>query len=219
MLTLAGLKVAVGADKMNLETVLAQIDQTATKFHTAQADFVWTTFNSVVNEIASTDTGKIYFERSGNDVKMSATMNPPDAEEIVFSEGKIEIYRPKLNTVDVYDSGAHRDEFEAFLVLGFLKSGDEMRKSFDVKYDGQETIDGIDAAKLDLAPRAENIQKHFPQIVLWIDPENGISVQQKLVETNGDYRLAKYSHIQLGKRFSGNVFKLKTHGATTTTNH
>lgn len=207
------------AAQTDLDSVLQKLDKTAENFHTAQANFTWTTFNSVVNEAEKPQTGKIYFERSGAEIKMAAYLDPPDAEQIIFSEGRIEIYKKKLGTVDVYNAGAHREEFETFLVLGFGSSGSEMRKSFDVKYGGEEKIDGLDTAKLDLTPKAENIRNHFPDIILWIDLQEGVSLQEKLMEPNGDYRLAKYSDIDLKRKIPGKVFKLETSGKTTVTNH
>jgi outer membrane lipoprotein-sorting protein len=210
---------ASAAPAMDLTAVLAKMDQTAAEFHTADAEFTWTTYNSVVNEVDSTQTGKIYFERSNNEVKMSATLSSPDAEQVVFSEGKIQVYKPQLGTVDVYPAGAHRDQFETFLVLGFLSSGEAVQNSFELKYQGPDQVDQIEAAKLDLTPKADDVKRHFPEIVLWINPENGISIQQKLIENGGDYRLAKYSNIHLGRKFPASVFKLKTHGHPTITNH
>ena len=204
-----------------LENILAKMDETASKFRTAQANFTWTTYNSVVNAESGKQTGKIYFRRVGNEIEMSAEIDPqtPDAQKVIFSKGKIQIYRSKTGIVDEYDAGAHREEFEAFLVLGFGSSGEEMRKSFDVSYDGEDKIDGPGAAKLDLVPKSEKIKQHFPQIVLWIDPKMGVSVQQKLVELGGDYRLAKYSNIQLNQKIPEKVFKLKTSGKAKVVTH
>jgi outer membrane lipoprotein-sorting protein len=210
---------AVAAPDTGMENVLAKMDETASKFRTAQANFNWTTYNSVVNAESGKQTGKIYFRRLGNETEMSAEIDPPDAQKIVFSKGKIQIYKPRTETIHEYDAGAHRDEFEAFLVLGFGSSGEDMRKSFDVSYDGEEKIAGTDAAKLDLVPKSENIKQHFPQIVLWIDPKMGVSVQQKLVELSGDYRLAKYSNIQLNQKIPDKVFKLKTSGKAKVVTH
>jgi outer membrane lipoprotein-sorting protein len=207
------------AAQTDLDSVLQKLDQTAANFRTAQAKFTWTTFNSVVNEAERPQTGKIYFERSGSETKMAAYLDAPDSEEIIFSDGKIQIYKKRLDTVDVYSAGAHREEFETFLVLGFGSSGDEMRKSFDVKYQGEEKIDGVETAKLDLVPKAENVRNHFSEIILWIDLQRGISLQQKLMEPNGDYRLAKYSAIDLKRKIPAKVFKLETSGKTTITNH
>jgi outer membrane lipoprotein-sorting protein len=210
---------AAAAPDTGLDNILTKMDETASKFRNAQANFTWTTYNSVVNAESGKQTGKIYFRRVGNETEMSAEIDPPDAQKIIFSKGKIQIYKSRMGTVDVYDAGAHREEFEAFLVLGFGSSGEDMRKSFDVSYGGEEKIDGIDAAKLDLVPKSEKIKQHFPQIVLWIDPKMGVSVQQKLVELSGDYRLAKYSSIQLNQKIPDKVFKLKTSGKAKVLTH
>jgi outer membrane lipoprotein-sorting protein len=203
----------------DLESVLSKMDQAAAHFQSAEANFTWTTFNSVVNEADRPQIGKIYFRRTGKETEMQAEIGPPDAEQVLYSGGKIQIYRPRMDIVDVYDAGAHREEAETFLVLGFGSSGEEMRKSFDVKYDGMEKVDAVNAAKLDLVPKAENIKRHFSQIILWIDPSTGVSVQQKLIEGNGDYRLAKYSDIRLNKKIPDKVFKLKTSDRTKVVSH
>jgi outer membrane lipoprotein-sorting protein len=210
---------AFAATDSGLEKVLAKMDETAAKFRTAQANFTWTTFNSVVNEESGSQTGKIYFQRKGNETEMAANIDPPDAQQVVFSQGKIQVYKSRMGTLDVYDAGTHREEFETFLVLGFGSSGEDMSKSFDVSYGGEEKVDGIDTARLELVPKSDKIKQHFPQIILWINPQNGISVQQKLMEPNGDYRLAKYSDIKLGQKIPGKVFQLKTSGNTKVLTH
>jgi outer membrane lipoprotein-sorting protein len=172
---------AWSASDSGLEKILAKMDETAAKFRTAQASFTWTTYNSVVNEESGRQTGKIYFQRNGNETEMAAEIDPPDAQQVIFSKGKIQLYKSRTGTVDVYDATAHRDEFETFLVLGFGSSGDDMRKTFDITYGGEEKIDGTDTARLELVPKSDNIKKHFPQITLWINPQTGISVQQKLM--------------------------------------
>ena len=210
---------ALAASDPGLEKIMSKMDETAAKFHTAQANFTWTTFNSVVNEESGRQTGKIYFQHNGNETEMAADIDPPDAQQVIFSKGKIQLYKPQTGTVNVYDASAHREEFETFLVLGFGVSGDDMRKSFDVTYGGEEKIDGTDTAKLELVPKSDKMKQHFPQITLWINPQTGISVQQKLMETNGDYRLAKYSGIKLGEKIPAKMFQLKTSGQVKIVNH
>ena len=210
LLSVALVLPAVAAPDADLDKVLAKLDETAANFHTAQARFTWIMFNSVVNDVAETDTGTIYFRRNGKDIQMAADIEKPNAKQVIFSEGKIDVYQPNTQTIDVYDASAHREEAETLLVLGFGSSGEEVRKSFDVSYGGEEKIDGVDTAKLELVPKSEKIKQHFPQIILWINLENGISVQQKLVAPNGDYRLAKYSDIRLNQKIPNKVFKLRT---------
>src|SRR5215467_12320870 len=133
----------------DLESVLRQIDEASAKFRTAEATFTWTQYNAVIDDIAETQQGKIYFRRVGTETQMSADIEQPSTKVVIFSDGKIQVYQPRQEQVDVYDAGAHREEFESFLVLGFGGSGKDMAKSFDIKYDGSEKIEGAETAKLD----------------------------------------------------------------------
>jgi len=202
-----------------LQTVLHEMGEAAAKFRTTQADFTWTQYNKVIEDVSDVQKGKIYFRRSEKDVQMAAEITQPDAKVLIFSEGKIHVYQPRIDQVDVYDATAHREEFESFLVLGFGAGGNEMLKSFDIKYVGNEIIDGVETSELDLTPKSEKIRQHFAHILLWIDPHRGLSVQQKLFETSGDYRLAKYTDIQVNQKIPENAFKLKTTNKTKTVNH
>jgi outer membrane lipoprotein-sorting protein len=202
-----------------LEKVLHSMDENAAKFHTAQANFSWTPYNSVINETETPDKGKIYFRRVGSEIQMAADIQPPDGRQILFTGGRIQVYQPRTKVLDVYDASAHREEVESFLVLGFGSSGEDLRKSFEVKYLGEEKIGTVQTAKLELVPLAEKIKRNFPRIDLWIDPRLGVSLRQQLFQQGGDYRLADYSNIRLNEKVPDSAFKLKTSGQTRTVNH
>jgi len=201
-----------------LAKVLHTMDETAASFRGAEANFVWTTYNSVINDVAEKDTGKIHFRRTSKGTEMAAEVAPPASKQIVFSDGKIQVYMPETRQEDVYDPGAHREEFETFLVLGFGSSGSDMRKSFEIKYQGTERIGNKDTAKLELTPLSPKVKAQFPRIDLWID-ERGLAVKQQLWETGGDYRVADYSDVQLKQKIADSVFKLKTAGNVRVVNH
>jgi outer membrane lipoprotein-sorting protein len=203
----------------DLEQVLNQMDEAAAKFRTTEADFTWIQYNKVIDDIADTQKGKIYFRRDGRDIQMAADIREPDAKQLVFSGGKIQIYQPRIEQEDIYDAKAHKEEFESFLVVGFGGGGHDMLKSFAVKFLGNEKIGDTETAKLDLTPKSEEVKRNFSHLVLWIDPQRGISLQQQLFETSGDYRLAKYSDIQVNQKISENVFKLKTSSKTKVLSH
>jgi len=150
----------------SLDQVLRRMDENAAKFRSAQADFVWTPYNSVINETESPDKGRIYFRKVGNEIQMAATIQPPDDRQIVFSGGKVQVYQPKTRVLDIYDAGAHKDEVETFLVLGFGSSGEDLRKSFEVTYLGDEKIGTVQTGHLQLTPLAEKVKRSFPRIDL-----------------------------------------------------
>ena len=198
-----------------LQHVIAQMDRTAANFRTTQANFVWTQYTAVVNDITDTQKGTVYFRRTGNQVEMMADINDPAPPKYVLYIGsKIQVYQPKIDQVTQYDTGKDRATFESFLILGFGGSGQEMLKSFDVRYLANENVGGIDAAKLDLVPKSEKARNTFNHIWLWIDPARGVCVQQKLFASDGDYRLAQYSEIRPNQKIPDNEFKLKTGSKT-----
>src|SRR5690242_13693783 len=67
-----------------LGKILHTMDETAPGFRSAQAEFVWTTYNSVINDVAEKDTGKIYFRRTGKGTEMAAEVAPPARKQIIF---------------------------------------------------------------------------------------------------------------------------------------
>jgi outer membrane lipoprotein-sorting protein len=188
--------------------VLERLDQTARDFRSTQADFVWKMHNSVINDFIETDIGKIYFRRIGTGVEMAADIAKPAPKQVIFSGGQIQILE-STGEKHVVDASAHREEFEAFLVLGFGSSSQEMRKSFNVQYLGHKKVGDIEAAKLELTPVSEKIKANFPRIDLWIDPELGVSVRQQLCLSDGDYRLADYSNFKPNEKIPDKVFKLR----------
>ena len=196
-----------------LDSVLQTMDAAAAHFQTAQADFVWEQYQKVVDE-TDTQKGTVYYRRSGKEIEMMADIKEPDRKFVLYKDGKLQVYQPKIEQVMEYTAGTNHEEIESFLVLGFGGSGQDLKKAFDVSYQGEETVANIPTAKLQLIPKSEKIRSNFPQIILWIDLSRGISIQQKFMQGQGDDRLAKYSAVNLHAKISNDVFRLKTTGKT-----
>jgi outer membrane lipoprotein-sorting protein len=197
----------------SLESVLKTMDAAAASFRTTQADFVWEQYQKVVND-KDTQKGTVYYRRAGKDIQMMAEVKDPERKYVLFKDGKLQVYQPKIEQVMIYPTGKNREEIESYLVLGFGGSGQDLLKGFEVSYQGPESVDNVSTAKLQLIPKSEKLRNTFKEIFLWIDLERGISVQQQFFELQGDYRLAKYSSIRLKEKIPGDVFQLKTTGKT-----
>ncbi len=211
----------------NLQSVLKKMDDVAATFHSAQASFEWDTYEKVIDEIDDYETGTIYYRRTGKDIEMKAEVKKAgssplklkdEAKSVLFTNGVIRMYEPKIDQLKVCDLGKNKSDFESYLVLGFGGSGQDLQKSFDVTYIGAETIGGVATAKLQLIPKSEKVRNSYNKIFLWIDLDKGISVQQQFFSPQGDYRLSKYTDVQVnGKKIPDDVFKIKTTSKTQTT--
>lgn len=201
------------SDPAGLDRILTQMDAAAKNFRSTEASFVWDQYQKVIDE-TDTQKGKIYFRREGSDTQMAAEVQEPDKKYVVYSGGKVQVYQPKIDQVNEYSPGKSRADLESFLVLGFGGRGHDLLKSYDVKYQGSENANGVEAGKLELIPKSARLRGNIERILLWIDPARGVSVQQQFFEPGGDYRLAKYSQIQINQKLPDNAFKLKTTGKT-----
>ena len=212
-------------DPAALDAVLKKMDAVAAGFTTCQANFDWQTYQRVIDEIADVKKGVIYYRRSGKQIEMMAEVKQAGTSEsslkaepefVLLSGGKVRLYQPKVDRVTEYDLGKNQSDFETYIVLGFGGSGEDLRKTFDVTYAGQQNVDGTATAELHLVPKSEKVRGTYKEIDLWIDLDRGISVQQKLIQPPGDYRLAKYSDIKVHEKIPDDVFKLKTTSKTET---
>ena len=200
----------------SLGAVLTQMDSAAAQFHNAEADFKAEMYQKVVNE-TDTQTGKIYFRRSGKgDLQMASQFQPPDDKYVTYSDGKIRIYQPKIDQVNEYDSGKNRSEIESFMLLGFGGRGHDLQQQFDVQLVGNEDVDGVKTAKLELIPKAERVRNMFNKIDIWVDLSRSISLKQQFFEPSGDYRITHYANIKVNSKINDDVFKLHTTSRTKT---
>lgn len=200
--------VASGAND-GLEAVLTQMDQASDRFTSAEADFVWDQYQKVVDE-TDKQSGHVYFVRHDKDMHMAANVEQPDKKQIIFTDGKIRFYQPKIDQVTEYDAGKNKAEVESFLVLGFGGRGHDLPKQFNVKLEGFEQIEGVKTAKLELVPKADKIKNMFSRMILWVDAQRGVSLKQQAFEPAGDYRIATYTNFKLNSPIAQDVFKLKT---------
>jgi outer membrane lipoprotein-sorting protein len=207
----------------SLDAILKKMDSVSSTFRSAQAEFQWDNYQRVIDEVVDVQTGTIYYRRSGKDIEMMAEVKKagaslaslkPEPKSVLFADGKVKMYQPRTDQVTVYDLGKDRGDLETYLVLGFGGSGQDLQKAFDVKYQGTETVNGVSAAKLELAPKSERVRRNYNRMILWIDPDKGVSVQQEFFTPQGDYRLCKYSSIKMNEKISDDTFKLKTTSKT-----
>jgi len=197
----------------SLECVLKKMDTAAANFKTAQADFVWDQYQKVVDE-HDLQKGTVYYRRAGKDIEWMAEIKEPDTKFVLYKNGKLQVYQPKIEQVVEYSTSGNRNEIESYLVLGFGGSGQDLKKSFEVTYLGEESVGGSASAQLQLIPKSEKLRNNFSKILLWIDLSRGISVQQQFLQTQDDYRLAKYSAVRVNAKIANEVFRLKTTGKT-----
>src|SRR5579862_1354029 len=82
------------ADSGNLDAVLKKMDAAAVSFHTLQADFEWDSYEKVIDEIDTIQSGTVYYRRNGKEIEMMAVVKmsgsdpkkqKPEMKYVLFS--------------------------------------------------------------------------------------------------------------------------------------
>ena len=188
---------ALMAQNAELQKVLAEMDAASARFQSAQADFVWDQYTSVVQS-HDYQKGTIAFRRVGSSTEMVAHVktenDQPAPKDVLYKNGELDFYQPALKQETIINAGA---TVERYLTLGFGGSGKDLAATWNIAYQGNETIDGVETAKLDLTPKQPGTNNQFTHITIWVDPKRGISLKQQVFQDSGDWRLATYSNIRL----------------------
>jgi outer membrane lipoprotein-sorting protein len=219
VLSVALVPLAARGQSGDLKSVLSQMDGASKNFKSAQADFQWDQFQLVIND-KDVQQGSISFLRKGADTQMAARITQfngkSDDRELVYKDGQLQFYQPKIKQITIFSAGANRSQYESFLTLGFGGSGSDLDKNWVVTYQGTDTIDGVKTAKLDLVPREASVKQTFTHVTIWVDPTRAISLKQQFFEPSGDYRLATYSNIRYNAPMGADVFAIKAAPGTQT---
>ena len=109
-------------------------------------------------------------------------------------------------------------QYEGWFMLGFGAGGKELQEKWDIKYDGPETVDGIQTAKLELVPKDPTVKKNLPMVTLWMDIDRAVSVKQYFDEGQGQSRTCHYTSIKLNQPLPKDAFTFKTDSKTTFVN-
>jgi outer membrane lipoprotein-sorting protein len=187
-----------------IETVLSHIDKGAADFRTLSADIEQIKYTEVVKD-TSTETGQIFVRR---DQKMRIDLTKPDPKTILRTGDSLFIFTPKINRVEEYNLGKNRAIVDQYMRLGFGTKSQDLQKSYDIKFAGEEELDHHKTVLLELTPKSDEVRKQITRIQMWVDESSWLPVQQKFFEAGGgDYFLVKYSKMMKNLKIPDPKFK------------
>jgi outer membrane lipoprotein-sorting protein len=191
-----------------LADILARMDRAAQDFRALSANMKRVQFTAVISEANEMD-GVIRLKRIKGDTVGIVDFLHPEPRTVYINGHNIQIYYPKANTVEIYDSSKYTANIDQFLLLGFGTSSAELRKAYDLKMSGTDTIGGLATTRIELTPKSAELKKLITKIELWIPEGQDTPVQEKVTEPSKNYDLIAYSDIQVNPSLPDSSFELK----------
>jgi outer membrane lipoprotein-sorting protein len=200
------------ASGQSLDSVLANMDKSAAGFRSMSANIERVSHTAVINE-NTVDKGTMLLKRSKpREMRMLIDLKEPDPKTVALSGKKLEVYYPKMNTVQEYDLGKHRAMLDQFFLIGFGTSGKELAASYNMKLLGFDTVAGQRAARLELIPKSKDVLQHLRRLELWVAEATGYPIQQKFFLPANDHMLVTYSSMRVNPDVSDSAMRLKLPG-------
>lgn len=196
----------------NLNSVLAKLNTAAQGFRSTSADVTVVAVTTVPIEDTETQTAQVYYERGAKSFRMAMHIHTVNGQPVqktyVYADGQLKLWDGP--PVDQVTTMTKLSQYEGWFELGFGASGTDLQEKWNITYDGDETIDGVKTAKLELVAKDATVRKNLPKVTVWMDTEHGVSRKQVFDEGQGQTRTATYSNFKYNQSLPGDAFTFKT---------
>lgn len=198
---------AAGPD---LATVLTNMDAAASGWKGMRASLEWVRYMALVDD-SSVEEGNIVVRRTADgSAAMLISFEEPNVYFLSVQGTRVEIYKPKIKTVEEYDVSDSKAKVENALLLGFGTSGSYLGQHYNIELLGPAAVKGQSVVHLDLQPKDPQAELNSQRIEMWVSTDIWQPVQQKIYDRNpGDYRLYSYSEVVLNPALTAEDFKLR----------
>ncbi len=192
----------------SLSDVLARMDEAAQGFRSVSAMMKRLQYTAVLDD-KSEMQGVMRLKKVKNSTTGVVEFQPPDPRTVFISGHTVQIYYPKANSAEIYDTSKYVSNIDQFLLLGFGTTSAELKKSYDLKALGTEAVAGAPATRIELTPKSAELKKLIAKIELWIPEGQSNPVQEKVTEPSKNYELVNYSEIKVNPKLPDSAFEFK----------
>ncbi len=211
ILALCVIALAVQADP-ELQKIFSQMDGTSKNFRNFTASFTQKKYTAVLQEFDTPAKGDFYYARAKDGAALlRKEETSPGKSVLTIKKGVATFYEPNIRQAKQYNLGKNKDKAE-YLAIGISQSPARLQENFNVSYLGSETINGKPCSILLLKPKNPKEAAYFASITVWFSKSNGIPLQNKMQEPNGDYILINFINEKLNTNIPGSRFDQKLPG-------
>ncbi len=197
------------AEAGDLASALARMDRAAVGFTGMTADIKSVSHTFIIKDTTE-ESGRMTLVRpKPKDMRMLVEFTTPAPRAVAFAGRKVQIFYPKINTVQEYDMGKQSSLIDQFLLLGFGTTSSELRAGYDIKYAGEGTAGGQACARLELTPKSAEARNHVARIALSLSQATGQPAQLQVFQPSKDYRLITYTNVALNPSLGKDAASLK----------
>lgn len=191
-----------------VSSVLNRMERNRQSLKSLKASLSMEKYNAQLREAERFQGVVLYMPATGRDASVRIEWQKPQHEILAVSNGKYQLFRPRLNQVITGKSGSYKGKAGAGGVLDMMyMSKQQLEARFQPLQDvREETLWGsVSTIHLTLVPKGN---ASFKYAEIWVD-SSGMPVQTKIVEKNDDATTMRLSGMERNLKISSDEFSLK----------
>ena len=180
----------LAAPAVTLDAIYSKMDANAASFSGMTAKMTRLDYTAIIKDTTK-ESGIVAMRKAkggGGRVAMKIDFTDPEKKSFSYRDKKVELYFPKINTVQIFETGKFDNALTQGLLIGFGSTAAELKSSYEIKLAGDH---------LELTPKEILVREHIKRIELWLDSGDGYPRQVKIHKPSGDYTLISYSEIRM----------------------
>ena len=194
-----------------ISSILNKMDRNRKSLSSLRAGLIMQKYNAQLRDHES-NTGDIQYI-AGASPSVRVDWRRP-VELLAVSNGEYTLYRPRLAQAYKGSTKSQSKNNKVNNVLGFAlnMSGAQARNQFNIEIAGEGTLEsgGPHVWWLRLTPKG-GAGYQFAEV--WVT-DDGMPIQTRVTEKNGDSTLVRLTHIQRNARIDGNPFEIQLPAGT-----
>lgn len=205
-----GTQLPAAEEQLNLEQVMAKVEQAQKALETLRADIAHTR-QILLLEVKETMSGRLLFKAAPKECKkLLITFTKPEKQMNLIEGNKVTVYTPSKKQAEEYElDKATSGKVKAF-GIGFMESAAVAKKDFDITLLGHEALDGTPTAKIEMKPKPGRDSGPYDKVVIWFETERWVPLMIKLFESDGEViTVIRLTKVELNKRIRDWELKLK----------
>ena len=197
-----------------VSSILNKMDRNRRSLSSLRAALTMQKYNAQLHDDDMSYGEVAYAAGKGRDADVRVDWTRPVRESLSVTGGQYTLYRPRLNQAYQGSTRAQQKNTKVNSVLSFAfnMTGAQAKNQFDVSYEGDGTLEagGPHVWWLKLTPRGGASYK-FAEV--WVN-DDGMPIQTRVTEKNGDSTLVRLTNIQRNARVSPEEIKIELPAGT-----
>jgi outer membrane lipoprotein-sorting protein len=189
-----------------VSSVLNRMERNRQSLRSLKANLSMEKYNAQLRDSDKYSGTFLYLPGVGRNASVRIEWQKPQHEILAVSNDKFTLFRPRLNMAYVGSSKSKKNAAGGVMEMMYL-SRQQLEARFQPVQDvREETLwGGVSTIHLTLVPKGN---ASFKYAEIWVDG-NGMPVQTKIVEKNGDATTMRLLNMERNARISGDLFTLK----------